>query len=187
MPNINYEALCWKSLDGTQADQSLVISYEIPVTRAELRSILDTNIATSSEGLSGLLKQKIHSAFLGTGRPCISCNGHATGMVNTISLHQEAPGGPTLVDHTPFPVCHSPGCIQRASRVAHEYRRYVSENNSMAAQCEVEVCDNCQVVRNVVENGRMKRCGRCKGKIYCSKQCQIEAWKAGQRLQCREP
>ena len=56
---------------------------------------------------------------------------------------------------------------------------------SEMADSESEVCDNCNVVQNVSIHGRLKRCARCKVKMYCSKKCQREHWNKTHKHFCK--
>lgn len=127
--------------------------FWLPVIRIEFESIFGVNNHPQPQHI----KQKNHLPFICLGWTWFSCNGSAIGMVNTIPLHPETPEGLTPFDYTPFSVCHSQECNLRANRVAHEFPRYTSESENcvMMNQCEAEMCDNCQVVRYVAENGRM--------------------------------
>ncbi|KAJ3059720.1 hypothetical protein HDU98_004325 [Podochytrium sp. JEL0797] len=49
-------------------------------------------------------------------------------------------------------------------------------------------CDECCVLsRNKEPVVRLKRCGECLSKLYCSPECQHTAWKAGHKAMCRRP
>jgi len=44
-------------------------------------------------------------------------------------------------------------------------------------------CDNCQKDAQPCE--KFKQCSKCKAQWYCSKECQVEAWKAGHKKDCK--
>eukprot|EP00956_Cyclotella_meneghiniana_P031580 scaffold83296_cov58-Cyclotella_meneghiniana.AAC.2 len=187
MPNITYVTLNnWVSgLNGPQLSEGEheEIALHIPLTNIEFAE----NIHAVA-GLDRIMKTKIHPAFIARTSPCmcIVCQRRpSTRMINTITLHNDAPGGPTIVDHTPFPICESADCNSNASRVAHEYRRMAASEVPSMAQAECEKCENCKIIKYVSESGRMKRCARCKARLYCSKQCQKEDWKNGHKLHCK--
>ena len=188
MPSICYQAVTsWKPSDWPcMAESPELRTIQIQLTRSEYARILDQNRTRSANAMQRILLPKIRPAYIANvSNVCMECRCPATRMVNTLSLHRESPEGPTLLDHTPFPICEYAHCHQSATRVAHEYRQGFSECDPTFSQAEFEVCDNCEVKRSVIENGRMPRCSRCKAKRYCSKQCQIESWKKGHKLHCR--
>jgi len=45
------------------------------------------------------------------------------------------------------------------------------------------VCGNCQKEANTGE--KFKQCSKCRAQWYCSKECQVEAWKAGHKKDCK--
>ena len=44
-------------------------------------------------------------------------------------------------------------------------------------------CANCG--KNVQPGETFKQCTKCKAQWYCSKECQIEAWRAGHKKDCK--
>lgn len=186
MPSIDYVAVIWASLHQPNIVEGKLETrtYQIPLSNDEHREVLACNMAV----LDRIMKEKIQPIYMMSASPmwtCIACQRRpATRMINTISLHRDAPGGPTAMDHTPFPICESADCNFNATRHAHEYRRECSEQNPSAAQAELEMCDNCKTKQRVSDAGRMKRCSRCKARLYCSKKCQIEDWKK-HKLHCK--
>lgn len=47
---------------------------------------------------------------------------------------------------------------------------------------DAEFCGNCGVME---ETGKkLLRCSRCKIAMYCSKDCQVKAWKSGHKREC---
>ena len=44
-------------------------------------------------------------------------------------------------------------------------------------------CANCY--KGAQGGGKFKQCSKCKAQWYCSKECQIEAWKAGHKKDCK--
>ena len=44
-------------------------------------------------------------------------------------------------------------------------------------------CANCKRVAQTGE--KFKQCSKCKAQWYCSKECQVEAWKAGHKKDCK--
>ena len=44
-------------------------------------------------------------------------------------------------------------------------------------------CDNCQ--KEAKAGGKFKQCSKCKAQWYCSRECQVEAWKAGHKKDCK--
>ena len=44
-------------------------------------------------------------------------------------------------------------------------------------------CDNCG--KDVQPGEKFKQCSKCKAGWYCSKECQVEAWKAGHKKDCK--
>ena len=44
-------------------------------------------------------------------------------------------------------------------------------------------CDNCS--KEVKTGEKFKQCSKCKAQWYCSKECQVEAWKAGHKKDCK--
>lgn len=84
-----------------------------------------------------------------------------------------------------FPVCDSNDCSHRASRRANKYRMNTTAAVPEIADTEMEMCNNCKVTKFVSVDGRMKRCSRCKAKLYCSKECQIQDWKNGHKHYCK--
>lgn len=186
MPSIAYVTLNnWKpGVNGPQLSegQHEEITLHISLTNDEFAGNMH------ADGLERILKTKIHPAFIARTSPCmcIVCQSRpSTRMVNTISWHKDAPDGPTVVDHTPFPICDSADCNSNATRIAHEYRHMAASEAPSMAEAECEMCENCKVMKYVSESGRMKRCARCKVKLYCSKQCQKEHWKNGHKLHCK--
>ena len=180
--DVNYVPLLWRSLDDDQIreDPSPII---ISVTTEELRALL----AADHGVLDEILMNKIRPAFLQQQRCiCIACQTQsASRMVNTIAFHPYAPEGPTIVDSTPFAVCDSTVCSNHATRRAHSYRIEIAAADLGFADVGSEVCDNCNVVQNVSVHGRLKRCARCKAKLYCSKECQIEHWRETHKYFCK--
>ena len=180
--DIHYVPLLWRFLDDDQIREDPSPNI-ISVTNEELRALL----AADHGVLDDLLRNKIRPAFLQQQRCiCIACQTQpASLMINTIAFHPQAPEGPTIVDSTPFAVCESTACILRATRRAHSYRSVIAAADPGFADVESEVCDNCNVVQNVSVHGRLKRCARCKAKLYCSKECQIEHWRETHKYFCK--
>ena len=109
----------------------------VSVTNEELNALL----AVDHGVLDDILRDKIRPALLQQ-RICIACQTQqASSMINTIAFHPYAPEGPTIVDATPFAVCDSTTCINRATRRALSYRSEIS------GQEESEVCDNCNGIK----------------------------------------
>lgn len=186
MPYINYVALeGWSSLDNRQHTVGYPTPIKIPLSNDALTAIL----AQNNSVLDKFVKNKVWPAFIGRSSSvciCIACQSRpAIRMVNTISLHSESPDGPTIVDHTPFPVCDSNDCSHRASRRAHQYRMDTTAAVPEFADTEMEMCNNCKITKHVSIDGRMKRCSRCKAKLYCSKECQRQDWKNGHKNYCK--
>ena len=44
-------------------------------------------------------------------------------------------------------------------------------------------CDNCK--KRAQSGKKFKQCSTCKAQWYCSKECQVEAWKAGHKKDCK--
>ena len=44
-------------------------------------------------------------------------------------------------------------------------------------------CANCSKEAKTGE--KFKQCSKCKAQWYCSKECQVEAWKAGHMKDCK--
>jgi len=44
-------------------------------------------------------------------------------------------------------------------------------------------CDNCS--KEVKAGEKFKQCSKCRAQWYCSKECQVEAWKAGHKKDCK--
>ena len=179
--DIRYVPLLWRSLDDDQIREDPSPNI-ISVTNEELRALL----AADHGVLDDILRNKIRPAFLQQQRCiCIACQTQpASLMINTIAFHPQASEGPTLVDSAPFAVCESAACVLRVTRRAHSYRSVIAADPGFA-DVESEVCDNCNVVRNVSVHGRLKRCARCKAKLYCSKECQIEHWRETHKYFCK--
>jgi hypothetical protein len=49
----------------------------------------------------------------------------------------------------------------------------------------IQRCSNCESWESV-DSARFARCGKCKDKFYCSRDCQAADWKAGHKKYCRE-
>jgi hypothetical protein len=49
----------------------------------------------------------------------------------------------------------------------------------------IRACSHCQIYEEV-DKARFARCGKCKAKFYCSRECQAADWKAGHKKYCRE-
>ena len=45
------------------------------------------------------------------------------------------------------------------------------------------ICANCG--KEVQAGEKYKQCSKCKAQWYCSKECQVEAWRAGHRNDCK--
>ena len=44
-------------------------------------------------------------------------------------------------------------------------------------------CANCG--KDALADEKFKQCSKCKSQWYCSKECQVEAWKAGHKKDCK--
>ena len=44
-------------------------------------------------------------------------------------------------------------------------------------------CANCK--KRAQAGAKYKQCSKCKAEWYCSKECQVEAWRAGHKRECR--
>ena len=44
-------------------------------------------------------------------------------------------------------------------------------------------CANCS--KEAKTDEKFKQCSKCKAQWYCSKECQVEAWKAGHKKDCK--
>ena len=61
------------------------------------------------------------------------------------------------------------------------------ESNVSARMQEVRRCSNCLQLEKVQESGKLRKCGRCKMALYCSKECQASHWVGGgHRTNCTE-
>jgi hypothetical protein len=49
----------------------------------------------------------------------------------------------------------------------------------------IRACSRCQIYEKV-DKARFAKCGKCKAKFYCSRECQAADWKAGHKKYCRE-
>ena len=49
--------------------------------------------------------------------------------------------------------------------------------------CDVKLCTWCQ--KSETKFGKWKTCGRCKGPVYCSEECQRVDWKRQHRMMCK--
>lgn len=183
MPYVDYIPLAWQSLQDDRCGERLT-SIRITVSDEEIAGLQDS----CGDTLDSILN-KIRPAFLDrftSVSKCISCQTQtATQMVNTIAFHPQSPDGPVIVDYTPFAVCDSTTCVHAATRRAHAYRMEITATFTEMADSESEVCDNCNVVQNVSIHGRLKRCARCKVKMYCSKKCQREHWNKTHKHFCK--
>ncbi|EJK77829.1 hypothetical protein THAOC_00312, partial [Thalassiosira oceanica] len=45
------------------------------------------------------------------------------------------------------------------------------------------LCDNCS--KEAKSGEKYKQCSKCKAQWYCSKECQVEAWRAGHKTDCK--
>ena len=48
-------------------------------------------------------------------------------------------------------------------------------------QCK---CANCN--KQAPQGGKFNRCGKCKATWYCSRECQVDSWKAGHKFDCKQ-
>ena len=116
---------------------------------------------------------------------CVVCEtDRATRMVHSPCIYPDAPDGPLIVDYTAFPICDNPLCNEAALRRSHDLREALTRKKPSLAEIEVEDCENCHKMQKVVESGGMKRCGGCRAKLYCSKECQVQHWKRGHKKIC---
>ena len=176
MPNIKYVA---PSL-GTG------VTLDIPLSSVDLAGL--RNASTAAKIIQEKIRPMLYAYLARTPYNCIVCqNQRATRMISNFATHIDSLEGPVIVDYTPYPICESSQCNFEASRRAHEFRRQASRQmpGGLGA-AEAEMCDNCQKVQKVHEHGRMKRCSRCKAKLYCSKECQVDHWKKGHKLNCQK-
>ena len=77
---------------------------------------------------------------------------------------------------------------RKASRDVGENVRHVGPRVELKQQKELEkrgqiYCSNCN--RDAQADEKFKYCAKCKGQWYCSKECQVEAWKAGHNKDCK--
>ncbi|EJK75318.1 hypothetical protein THAOC_02960, partial [Thalassiosira oceanica] len=49
--------------------------------------------------------------------------------------------------------------------------------------CDESRCANC--AKKVQAGEKLKQCSKCKAQWYCSKECQVEAWRAGHKKDCK--
>ena len=58
------------------------------------------------------------------------------------------------------------------------------EAPALPAYVEGENCIVCRRAENIVEGITLKRCGGCKKKMYCSRECQTSHW-AKHKAECK--
>ena len=64
---------------------------------------------------------------------------------------------------------------------------YTALSDEEDSEEDVELCDNCGIPSSFLleqAGKKLLRCTRCKIALYCSKDCQVEAWKNGHKREC---
>lgn len=164
------------------------VTLDIPLSRAETANFKDEATLTSTlyKVYHEKIIPKIFEYLSRTPKTCCICQSNGAIRMNcNIAPNKDAM---QVFAFSPYPICASEICNSESSRRAHEDRRVLSneipETAGMLGEIEAEMCDNCMKVQKVIEHGRLKRCSRCKAKLYCSKECQIAHWKSGHKFQC---
>lgn len=161
-------------------------TLDVPLSRAELAGMKDGS--TLAKVTTEKIQPKIFEYFARTPHTCVICQKNlAIGMNCNLAPNTTSPVGPVMYAVNPYPFCSSNHCNTEASRRAHQDRREMSRlAPEELGVVESELCDYCGKVQNVNENGRLKRCSRCKAKFYCSKECQTADWKGDHKLFCQK-
>lgn len=167
------------------------VTLDIPLSRAEMATIKEASTMPST--LRKVYDQKIIpkvSEYLAiTPKTCCICRSNGAIRMNcNIALNIDSM---QVFASSPYPICASSTCNSESSRRAHEDRRVLSneipETAGMLREIESEMCDNCMKVQKVIEHGHLKRCSRCKAKLYCSRECQVSHWKSVHKYDCNPP
>ncbi|KAL7440063.1 hypothetical protein ACHAXM_008363 [Skeletonema potamos] len=161
-------------------------TLDVPLSRAELAGLKDGS--TMREVMTDKIQPTILEYFLRTPHTCVICqNNLAIRMNCNVAPYTNLPEGPVMYAFNPYPICTSNQCNVESSRRAHEDRRELSRlAPEELGSAEAEICDYCRKVQKVNEHGRLKRCSRCKAKLYCSKECQTADWKGCHKFYCQK-
>eukprot|EP00984_Skeletonema_dohrnii_P003952 scaffold1354_cov152-Skeletonema_dohrnii-CCMP3373.AAC.6 len=159
-------------------------TLDIPLSRAEMEGMKDG--PTIAKVMTEKIEPTIFDYMARTPHTCAICKSNrAIRMTCNLAPNTTSPEGPVVYAFNAYPICLSSLCNAESTRRAHEDRR---EMSSLAPDqlgvAESEMCDYCKKVQNVNESGRLKRCSRCKAKLYCSRECQTAHWRAGHKLHC---
>ena len=63
-----------------------------------------------------------------------------------------------------------------------EYNEAVDWLKKLESECQ-RFCGNCSKEAEAGE--KYKQCSKCRAQWYCSKECQVEAWRAGHKKDCK--
>lgn len=69
-----------------------------------------------------------------------------------------------------------------ANGLAAHYGMPADQMNSAVAKYTLKLCDHCKKQEHVL--GDFKQCNRCKNAVYCGRDCQLIAWRAGHKKVC---
>lgn len=164
----------------------LDVTLDIPLSRAELTGLSDG--PTVAQVMTEKIQPKIFDYFARTPHTCVICQNNRAIRINcNVAPYTNTTEGPVMYAFSPYPICASNSCNAESSRRAHEDRRELSRLTPEGfGAAESEMCDYCKNTQNVNEKGRLKRCSRCKAKLYCSRECQTADWKDGHKFHCQK-
>ncbi len=83
--------------------------------------------------------------------------------------------------HSPIPMFLFWGRRALEGDLPVEAEDELTNNISMIEDQQKNLCANC---RKEAESSSFKRCMQCLGAWYCGKECQVQHWKAGHKIDC---
>lgn len=89
--------------------------------------------------------------------------------------------------------CHNSHCILLISDYIGMFQTLITSFagilSLMLAKRAAALCDGPECVKAEVAEGAegpFKKCGQCQRMRYCSRECQVAAWKQGHKLTCQK-
>lgn len=138
------------------------------------------SLGTCYEGGEGITRDMEKSLYWHTKA---AEQGNITAMHNTggnlLTIATEKYGSIEIPGKSPIP---------RALRWARAAAAKGYSDSAMVVQQIEEAmsraCANCGKPKEQAKNGRLSRCTKCKVMQYCSKECQLQHWRAGHKIDC---
>mmetsp|Transcript_11392 Transcript_11392/g.21074 ORF Transcript_11392/g.21074 Transcript_11392/m.21074 type:complete len:186 (-) Transcript_11392:44-601(-) len=180
MPIVKYT--CAIAPKGAPATE---YAFDIPVTEQEMQLARDAKNPEHGKTMNAITTrgQKLVLEKRPTQKCWMCCQRAATRILTSPQWSFYDDGETKLFDAFAHPLCSRAACHANARRDIDTAREYIESIQPGTFNKRLDSCANCEQVDKA---RKLKCCGGCKIVFYCSRECQVEDWKARHKHDCKQ-